>query len=242
MSANKCIPTPHITAKEGEIAKTVLMPGDPLRAKYIAETFLENPVCFNTVRGMLGFTGMYKGRKISVMGSGMGVPSVGIYAYELYNFYNVDNIIRIGSAGSMVDELVVGDIAIAMAASTNSNFMHQYNVAGTFAPVCSYNLLEKATATAKDLGISYKVGNVLTSDAFYGAHGDASYLGNWREMGVMCVEMEAAGLYATAAKAKKNALCLLTISDEIYTGKELSAEDREKTFTNMMKIALEFAE
>lgn len=236
------IPTPHITAKAGEVAKTVLMPGDPLRAQFIAETFLEDPICFNTVRGMLGYTGTYKGRKISVMASGMGIPSVGIYAYELYNFYEVDNIIRIGSAGSISDDLVVGDIAIAMATSTNSNFMHQYNLNGTYAPTCSYELLVKATKEAQNLGVSYKVGNILTSDAFYGSHGDLSYFQGWRDMGIMCIEMEGAGLYATAAKAKKNALCLLTISDEIYTGKELSAKERETTFTNMMKIALEFAQ
>lgn len=241
MSANTCIPTAHITAKEGEIAKTVLLPGDPLRAKYIAETFLENPVCFNTVRGMLGYTGTYKGRKISVMGSGMGIPSIGIYSFELFNFYGVDNIIRIGSAGSLSKDLVVGDIAIAMGASTNSNFMHQYGLQGTLAPVCNFGLLQKAVSTAEELNIPYKVGNVLTSDTFYGPT-EESYLGNWRDMGVMCVEMEAAGLYATAAKLGKKALCLLTISDEIYTGKQLSAEDRQTTFTNMMQIALEFAE
>lgn len=236
------IPTPHIHAKEGEIAKTVLMPGDPQRAKYITEKYLTEYTCFNTVRGMLGYTGITsQGKKISIMGSGMGIPSMGIYSYELYHFYGVENIIRIGSAGSLTDDLHIGDIAIGMGACTDSAFMAQYNVPGTFAPICDFDLLKQAVSYADKLNVPYKVGNVLSSDAFYGSHGNEHYNDPWRDMGVLCIDMETAGLYATAAHAKKKALCLLTISDEIYTGKKLTAEERETTFHDMMKIALEFA-
>ncbi len=240
MSQKSPIPTAHITAKKEQIAKTVLMPGDPLRAKFIADTFLTDVECFNTVRNMFGYTGTYNGRKISVMGSGMGIPSIGIYSYELYNFYEVENIIRIGSAGAIADGLKVGDIAIAMGACTNSDFISQYRLPGTFAPICDYGLLKKAVLSAEKLGLSYKVGNILSSDTFYDDRADANDL--WKKMGIMCVEMEAAGLYANAARAGKKALCILTISDEIYTGAALSAEERQTSFTNMMKIALEFAE
>lgn len=232
-------PTPHNGAKPGEIAKTVLMPGDPLRAKFIAETYLENPVCFNTVRNMFGYTGTYKGKEISVMGGGMGMPSIGIYSYELYHFYGVDNIIRIGSAGGISDNVHVRDVVIGMGASTNSNFASQYELPGTFAPIASYELLEKAVNAAKAQNTNVVVGNILSSDIFYDDNKNAS--NQWKKMGVLCVEMEAAALYMNAARAGKNALCILTISDHLYTGESLSAEDRQISFREMMEIALELA-
>lgn len=232
--------TPHNAAKEGEIAKTVLMPGDPLRAKYIAETYLENPTCFNTVRNMFGYTGTYKGKRISVMGGGMGIPSIGIYSYELYSFYGVENIIRIGSAGGFQDDVKVRDIVIAMGACTDSNYVNQYGLPGHFAPIASYELLSRAVAIAKEKNINTKVGNVLSSDAFYNANQNANDL--WKSMGVLCVEMEAAGLYMNAAKLGKKALAILTISDHIYTGESLDPEARQTTFNDMMEIALEMAE
>lgn len=231
--------TPHNSAKEGQIAKTVLMPGDPLRAKFIAETYLENVVCFNSVRNMLGFTGTYKGKEVSVMGGGMGIPSIGIYSYELYQFYGVENIIRIGSAGGYADDLDLGDLVIGMGASTNSNFMHQYNLPGTFAPIADYGLVRKAVEAAEKLNVPVKVGNILSSDTFYDDNADAKLA--WKKMGVLAVEMEAAGLYMNAARLGKKALCLLTISDHLFTGKELSAEERQVGFRNMMEVALELA-
>ena len=232
-------PTPHIGAKQGDIAKTVLMPGDPLRAKFIAETYLEDVVCFNEVRNMLGFTGTYKGKEVSVMGSGMGIPSIGIYSYELFNFYGVDNIIRIGSAGGMTDTVKLRDVVIGMGASTNSDFASQYKLPGTFAPIADFGLLRKAVLAAEELNINTVVGNILSSDTFYNDDKDANDL--WRKMNVLCVEMEAAALYMNAARAGKKALCILTISDHVYTGEALSAEDRQTTFHDMMKIALEIA-
>ncbi|HHU70929.1 MAG TPA: purine-nucleoside phosphorylase [Clostridiales bacterium] len=232
-------PTPHIGAKPGDIAKTVLMPGDPLRAKFIAETYLEDVVCFNEVRNMLGFTGTYKGKEVSVMGSGMGIPSIGIYSYELFNFYGVDNIIRIGSAGGMTDTVKLRDVVIGMGASTNSDFASQYKLPGTFAPIADFGLLRKAVLAAEELNINTVVGNILSSDTFYNDDKDANDL--WRKMNVLCVEMEAAALYMNAARAGKKALCILTISDHVYTGEALSAEDRQTTFHDMMKIALEIA-
>lgn len=232
-------PTAHIGAKPGDIAKTVLMPGDPLRARFIAETYLEDVVCFNKVRNMLGFTGTYKGKEVSVMGSGMGIPSIGIYSYELYNFYGVDNIIRIGSAGGMTDTVKLRDVVIGMGASTNSNFASQYELPGTFAPIADFGLLRKAVLAAEELNINTVVGNILSSDTFYNDDKDANDL--WRKMNVLCVEMEAAALYMNAARAGKKALCILTISDHVYTGEALSAEDRQTTFHDMMKIALEIA-
>ena len=232
--------TPHNAAKEGEIAKTVLMPGDPLRAKYIAETYLEDVVCFNTVRNMFGYTGTYKGKRISVMGGGMGIPSIGIYSYELYSFYGVECIIRIGSAGGMQDDVKLRDVVIAMGACTDSNFASQYGLPGTFAPTANYEVLEKAVTIAKEKNISTKVGNVLSSDVFYNANKNANDL--WRSMGVLCVEMEAAGLYMNAAKLGKKALAILTISDHLYTGEALDAEARQISFNDMMEIALETAE
>jgi len=233
------VPTPHNGAKEGEIAKTVLMPGDPLRAKFIAETYLTDVLCFNTVRNMLGYTGMYHGKRVSVMGGGMGIPSVGIYTYELFNFYGVENIIRIGSAGGIADNVHVRDVVIGMGACTNSNYAAQYNLPGTFAPVASYDLLKSAAAAAERLNVHTVVGNVLSSDTFYDDNPDA--LSAWKKMGVLAVEMEAAALYMNAARAGKNALCLLTISDCPFTGESLSAQERQTGFTQMMEIALAIA-
>lgn len=233
------IPTPHNEAKEGEIAKTVLMPGDPLRAKFIADTFLEDVVCFNKVRNMLGFTGTYHGKRVSVMGGGMGIPSIGIYSYELFNFYGVDNIIRIGSAGGIAEDIKLRDIVIGMGASTNSNFAAQYKLPGTYAPVADYGLLRKAVEAAEKMNIKTVVGNILSSDTFYDDNKEANSL--WRKMNILAVEMEAAALYMNAARAGKKALCILTISDHVFTGESLSAEDRQITFHDMMEIALEIA-
>ena len=233
------VPTPHNGAKEGDFAKTVLMPGDPLRAKYIAETYLENPRLVTSVRNMLGYTGAYKGKEISVMGGGMGMPSVGIYTYELFNFYGVDNIIRIGSAGALSDTLKLKDVVIGMGACTDSNYAAQYGLPGTFAPIADYGLLRRAVEVAEKQGTNVVVGNVLSSDAFYNANKNANDL--WKSMGVLAVEMEAAALYMNAAKAGKNALCILSISDHIYSGEELSAEERQVGFGKMMEIALELA-
>lgn len=231
-----CIPTPHNTAKKGDIAKKVLMPGDPLRAKYIAETYLENPVCFNTVRNVLGYTGTYKGQEVSVMASGMGMPSIGIYSYELYNFYDVDRIIRIGSAGALQDDVNVMDVIIAMGACTDSNFGSQFCLPGTFAPTASYNLVSRAVEVAKEQGTPVRVGNVVSSDVFYSDNKQASDA--WRKMGVLCAEMECAGLFMTAARAGKEALGILTISDHIYGEEAISAEARQTSFNKMMEIAL----
>lgn len=230
-------PTPHNAAKKGDIAKTVLMPGDPLRAKFIAETYLENPVCFNTVRNMLGYTGTYKGKEISVMGGGMGIPSIGIYSYELYNFYDVDNIIRIGSAGGLSSDIKLRDVVIAMGASTNSSYANQFKLPGTLAPIADFGLLRRAVEAAEKKGIKAVVGNVLSSDTFYDDNKEANDL--WKKMNVLCVEMEAAGLYMNAARAGKKALCILTISDHIYTGEALPAEERQTSFREMMEVALE---
>ena len=232
-------PTPHIAAKQGEIAPSILLPGDPLRAKYIAETYLENPRQVTAVRNMFGYTGTYKGKEISVMGGGMGMPSIGIYSYELFNFYGVDQIIRIGSAGALQDHIKVMDVVIGMGACTDSNYAYQYGLPGTFAPIADYELMNKAIETAKRQGTNVVVGNVLSSDVFYNA--DPTVNDRWRSMGVLAVEMEAAALYMNAAKAKKKALCMLTISDHIYTGEALCAEDRQLGFGKMMEIALELA-
>ena len=233
------LPTPHNQAKKGDIAKTVLMPGDPLRAKFIAETYLENIVCFNTTRNMLGYTGTYKGKEISVMGSGMGIPSIGIYSYELYQFYDVDSIIRVGSAGSFRDDVHVMDIVFGMGACTNSNFVDQYNLPGSYAAIADYELLSRAIKIAEEQDKKYVVGNILSSDTFY--NDDNSVNDAWRKMGVIAVEMEAAGLYMNAARLKKKALCILTISDHIYLDEIISAEERQTGFGNMIEIALELA-
>ena len=233
------IPTANNNAKANDFAKTVLMPGDPLRAKYIAETYLENPRQVTAVRNMFGYTGTYKGKEISVMGGGMGMPSIGIYSYELFNFYGVDQIIRIGSAGALQDHIKVMDVVIGMGACTDSNYAYQYGLPGIFAPIADYELMNKAIETAKRQGTNAVVGNVVSSDVFYNA--DPTVNDRWRSMGVLAVEMEAAALYMNAAKAKKIALCMLTISDHIYTGEALCAEDRQLGFGKMMEIALELA-
>ncbi len=233
------IPTPHINAKQGDFAKTVLMPGDPLRAKFIAETFLEDAVLVNNVRGIHGYTGFYNGKRVSVMASGMGMPSIGIYSYELFNFYGVESIIRIGSAGGMVEKVKLRDLVIGISASTNSNFQHQFQLPGHFAPTGDFDLAVKAKNKADELGVGCHVGNIYSSDTFY----DASMGGmKWAEMGCLAVEMESAALYMTAAKAGKKALCICTISDHLCTGEALPAEDRQNSFTDMMKVALEIAE
>lgn len=227
-------PTPHIGAQLDEIAETVIMAGDPLRAKFMAENFLENPVQFNNVRGMLGFTGLYKGKRVSVMGHGMGIPSIGIYTYELFNFYDVKTIIRVGSAGSINMDLHVGDLVVAQGACTNSNYGSQYELPGTFAPIADFSLVRGAVETCERLGYNYKVGNVLSSDTFYSenAHNE-----KWMSMGVLAVEMEASALYMNAARAGKRALVILTVSDHILTGEVTTAEERQNTFTHMMDVA-----
>lgn len=230
--------TPHNHAPQGAFGKTVLMPGDPLRAKFIAETFLENPQLVNNVRGVQGYTGTYKGVKVSVMASGMGIPSIGIYSHELYSVYDVENIIRVGSAGALRAELELGSVVAGMGASTNSNFINQYELGGHFAPICSYELLAAAVESAKELGVTMPVGNLYSSDTFYDAAGRNM---RFAKMGCLAVEMEAAGLYCTAAHLNKRALAICSISDNLVTGVELSPEERQTTFTNMMKIALEIA-
>ena len=227
-------PTPHIGAKLGDIAETVIMAGDPLRVKFMAETFLDNPVQFNNVRGMLGYTGTYKGKRVSVMGHGMGMPSIGIYTYELYNFFGVKTIIRVGSAGSIQHDLHVGDLVVAMGACTNSNYACQYELPGTFAPIADFSLVREAVETCERLGYRYKVGNVFSSDVFYGEnpHND-----KWINMGVLAVEMEIAALYMNAARSGNRALGICTISDHILTGEVTTAEERQTTFTHMMDVA-----
>jgi purine-nucleoside phosphorylase len=239
MSQAQTIPTAHIEAKEGEIAKTVLMPGDPLRAKFIAETFLENPVQFNGVRGMLGFTGMYNGVRVSVMGSGMGAASIGIYSYELFKFYGVENIIRVGTSGGIGGGVKLKDVVIGMGASTDSNYLSQYGFIGHYAPIASYDLLATAVESAKELGTEVKVGNIMTSDIFYNDNPEAYR--TWEKMGILSVEMEAAALYANAVRLGKNALAILTVSDMVFTGEATTSEERQTTFTDMLKVGLETA-
>ncbi len=231
--------TPHNGAEKGDIAKTVLMPGDPLRAKYIADTYLKDVKCFNTVRNMFGYTGTYEGKEVSVMGGGMGMPSIGIYSFELYHFYDVDKIIRIGSAGGISDKVKVRDLVIGMGASTNSNFASQYKLPGTFAPIADFGLLRKAVEIAEEKNIPVAVGNILSSDTFY--TDDETANDRWKKMQILCVEMEAAALYMNAARAGKKALCMLTISDHLYTGEALSAEERQTSFHEMMEVALKLA-
>ena len=231
------VPTPHIGAKEGEIAEKVIMAGDPLRAKFMAETFLTNPVQYNAVRGMLGYTGEYKGKRVSVQGHGMGIPSIGIYTYELYNFYGVKRIIRTGSAGAYHPDLQLGDVVLGMGACTDSNYAAQYNLPGVYAPIADFGLLSAAAAKAEAMGINYKVGNILSSDVFYGD--DAERWHQWQKMGVLAVEMEAAALYMNAARSGNEALCICTISDSLVHGTACSAEQRQTSFTNMMEIAFD---
>ena len=227
-------PTPHIGAQLGDIAKTVIMAGDPLRAKFMAEKFLTDAKQFNNVRGMLGFTGTYQDKPVSVMGHGMGIPSIAIYSYELFNFYEVETIIRVGSCGSYQKDLQIGDIAIAQAACTDSNYAAQFEMPGTYAPIADFNLLRGAVEACEKFGYRYKVGNILSSDYFYTENG---HIEKWINMGVMAVEMEAAALYMNAARAGKRALTLCTISDEILTGKATTPEQRQNTFTQMMDVA-----
>jgi len=230
--------TPHNNAKKGDIANTVLMPGDPLRAKFIAENYLESPVCYNEVRGMLGYTGTYKGVPVSVQGSGMGMPSIGIYSWELFNEYGVENIIRVGTAGAVADNVELRDVIISMSASTNSNYASQYRLPGTYAPTASWELLSAAVKAAEAKGSRFHVGNVLSSDTFYD---DANSLADWLKMGVLGIEMETAALYMNAARAGKNALGIFTVSDCPLKGLSTSAEERQTSFRDMMEIALETA-
>ncbi|AKS66569.1 purine nucleoside phosphorylase [Staphylococcus schleiferi] len=232
--------TPHIQPNGTKIAKTVLMPGDPLRAKFIAENYLENVEQFNEVRNMFGYTGTYKGKEISVMGSGMGIPSIGIYSYELYNFFDVDTIIRIGSCGAMQEDIHLYDIIIAQGASTNSNYVDQFQIPGHFAPLADFDLVVKAKEKADALGARAHVGNILSSDTFYNANPDFNQ--KWIEMGILGVEMESAGLYLNATKAGKKALGVFTVSDHLLRDEATTAEERQNSFTQMMEVALEIAE
>jgi len=232
-------PTPHINATPDDFAKTVLMPGDPLRSKFVAENFFENPVLINNVRGVQGYTGTYKGTKVTVMASGMGMPSMGIYSYELFNFFGVENIMRIGSTGSMSEKVHVRDIVIGMGACTDSNYVNQFNLPGNFAPIASYEMMKQAIAASEKVGATYHVGNILSSDVFYGD--DPTGSERWRKLGVLCVEMEAAALYMNAARAGKNALAIMTVSDHLLTGEATSAQERQESFTQMMEVALETA-
>lgn len=231
--------TPHINARKGDFAKTVLMPGDPLRAQFIAKTYLDNAHLVNNVRGIQGYTGNYKGKSVSVMASGMGMPSIGIYSYELFSFFDVENIIRIGTAGAISDELDLYDVIAAAGACTNSNFAHQYSLAGTFAPIADYALLSKAVAAGESLGARVHVGNVLSSDTFYSDNPSETAM--WKKMGVLAVEMEAAALYMNAVRLKKHALAVCTISDCPEKGTETTAAERETAFTRMIEIGLEIA-
>ena len=232
-------PTPHINAKPDDFAETVLMPGDPLRSEFIAKNMLENAVLVNNVRGINGYTGTYKGKKVSVMASGMGMPSIGIYSYELFNFFEVTNIIRVGTAGALDKDINIKDNVLAIGASTNSAYASQFKLNGTFCATASYDLLSLAHREAINKKVACHIGNVLSSDNFYNA--DTTANEKWIEMGIKCIEMEAAALYMNAARAKKNALAILTISDNIITGEVTTAEERQTAFTDMMEIALETA-
>ena len=238
-------PTPHINATPDDFAKTVLMPGDPLRARFIAENFLENARLVNNVRGIGGYTGTYKGSRVSVMASGMGMPSMGIYSYELFNIFGVENIIRIGSAGAISDNIRVRDIVIGMGACTDSNYAENFRLSGTFSNICSYKMLETCVNTAREMGIEPYIGNLLSSDVFYKDEQDIpneqKTATRWSKMGVMAVEMEAAALYMNAARCGKNALAVCTVSDHLITGETTSAEERQNSFTEMMKLSLETA-
>ncbi len=234
----RIVATPHINAASADFARTVLMPGDPLRAKFITETFLTDAVLVNNVRGIQGYTGYYDGVRVSVMASGMGMPSMGIYSYELFNFFDVENILRVGSAGAIHPDLKVRDIVLGQGACTNSNYAAQYGLPGTFAPIASYDLLRTADTVARDMGLSCRVGNLLSSDTFYS---DDNATPVWGKMGVLAVEMEAAALYMNAARAGKNALAICTVSDHILTGEATTAAERETSFTDMMQLALKTA-
>lgn len=229
--------TPHIEAKKGEIAESILLPGDPLRAKFIADNFLTDVIQFNSVRNMFGFTGHYNGKRVSVMGTGMGMPSIGIYSHELIKFYDVKRLIRVGSAGSMQDDIKVNDIVIAQGASTNSNFVDQFNLKGTFSAISDYGMLSSAVNRAKELNLPYHVGNIMSSDVFYDA--DVNSWKNWADVGVLCQEMEAYALYVTAAAHKVSALTICTISDSLITGESMSHNDRQTALVQMMGLALD---
>ena len=233
MSKNNT-PTPHIGAQYGEIAETVIMAGDPLRAKVMADKYLENPVQFNNIRGMLGFTGTYQGKRVSVMGHGMGIPSIGIYSYELYNFYDVKTIIRVGSSGSIHPDLHVGDLVIAMGACTNSNYAAQYELPGTYAPIADFNLCRRAAEACEKFGYNYMVGNIFSSDTFYTENPRTE---QWMKMGILAIEMEAPALYMNAARSGNKALVICTVSDHILTGEVTTAEERQNNFTHMMDVA-----
>jgi len=228
-------PTPHIGARFGEIAETVIMAGDPLRVKFMADNYLEDVVQFNEVRGMLGYTGTYQGKRVSVMGHGMGIPSIGIYTYELFNFYDVKTIIRVGSCGAYHRDLKLGDLVLAMGASTDSHYGDQFELAGTYAPIADFGLLRQAVDTCEKLGYKYMVGNVLSTDVFYSVHPKVD---NWIKMGVLGAEMEASALYMNAAYAGKRALVICTVSDHVITGAVTTSEQRRTTFTHMMEVAL----
>jgi len=231
--------TPHIDPKGEEIAETILLPGDPLRAKFIAETYLDNHRCFNEIRGMYGFTGTYRGRKVSVMGTGMGIPSISLYSYELIHVFDVKNLIRVGSCGTIQEDIHLYDVVIAQGASTDSNYLSQFGLPGTYAPLSSYRLLEKAKRVADEHGQRTHVGNILSSDVFYNDDPDA--LGRWAKMGVLAVEMESAGLFANAAAAGVDALGIFTVSDNIPAGLHTTPQERETAFTKMIEIVLELA-
>ena len=229
----------HIAAKNGEIADTVLLPGDPKRAKWIAENFLENAVCYTDIRGMLGFTGTYKGKRISVQGTGMGIPSMSIYITELMKDYGVKTLIRVGSAGSYQEEVKIRDIVVALSTSTDSNINNRRFKGASFAPTVNFDLLSKVLKTAEEKNIKIKAGNILTSDEFY--NDDPTYFKKWAEFGVLAVEMETAALYTLASKYKARALSILTISDSLVSPEITSSEEREKTFNEMIELALETA-
>ena len=231
--------TPHISAKLGDFAETVLMPGDPLRSEFIAKTYLTDAVLVNDVRGVHGYTGYYNGKRVSVMASGMGQPSIGIYSYELYHHYGVENIIRIGSCGSFSKDLHVRDIIVAMGACTNGNYAAQYKLPGTFCPIADFDLLRRAAEECEKSGVNYRIGNILSSDMFYN---DAGTDMDWAKMGVLGVEMESAALYCNAARAGKKALCICTVSDSfVYPDEITTPEERQTSFTKMMEIALALA-
>jgi len=233
------VPTPHISAKKEDIAKTVIMPGDPLRSKFIAETYLDAPVLVNNIRGVQGYTGTYQGTRVTVMASGMGIPSMGIYSYELYHFYDVKNILRVGTAGGISDDVKLRDVVAGMSASTNSAFADQFHLPGRIAPTASYELLRLADDVAASLNIQLKVGGLVTNDTFY--DDDPETARQWKRMGLLAIEMESAGLYLTAARAGKRALAICTISDMILTGEQCTPEERQSSFTDMITIALNMA-
>lgn len=235
----KNYPTPHIAAEPCDIAKTVLMPGDPKRSEFVAKNFLTDAHLFNDVRAVHGYTGLYKGSRVSVMASGMGMPSIGIYSHELYNIFGVENIIRIGSAGAMSESVHLRDIVLGLGACTDSRFGEQFGLPGSFAPTASYSLLESAVACARERGMRHHVGNILSTDRFY--NDDIHTTELWRKMNVLAVEMEAAALYMNAARFCKSALAICTISDHLITHESTSAAERETTFSDMIELALEVA-